>query len=170
MTRRALAAAAVVLLAACTVSPPAPGKAIAIAELCDQPDESRVRLDGWLRYPRGLLSFCREQNGKAVDCDLSLYADAARPPDFNIMAPPPTAPEPVTAKLTLKIGKSPGRMDDLPERFQGSDVKLHLEGDKTAGEGARVVIDGVLHIVPAAPEVNVPKQCYVTVDWASAPS
>ena len=161
-----LLAAAAATLAAC--GPPAPGTSVPIARLCDQPDDSRVRLDGYIRYRRGLLSFCRSTDGKTTDCDLALYADAAPPADFNVMSPPRTAPEPLHARLTLKIGNSPGQMDDLPERFSASDVKLHVEGGKTVGEGARVHIDGEVHIIPAAPEANLPKSCYVTVDWAKA--
>ena len=71
--RLALALAGVAAaLAAC--GPPEAGKPVSIAELCNQPDGSRVRLDGWLRYRRGLLSFCSETNGQATSCDLVLYA------------------------------------------------------------------------------------------------
>lgn len=154
-------------LAGC--SPPEPGKPVSIADLCNQPDDSRVRLDGWLRYRRGLLSFCSETNGKTTSCDLALYAEETRPPDFNVMAPPTSGPEPVQARLTVKVGSGPGRMEDLPERFDASDVKLHLEGGKVATDGDRVIIDGKLAVIPSMPgEENEPKTCFVYVDRAEA--
>lgn len=154
-------------LAAC--GPPEAGKPVSIAELCNQPDGSRVRLDGWLRYRRGLLSFCSETNGQATSCDLALYADEARPQDFNVMGPPRTGPEPLQARLTVKVGGGAGKMEDLPERFQTSDVKLHLDGGKLATDGDRVLIDGKLAVIPPLPgKESEPRTCFVYVDWAQA--
>lgn len=158
-------AAVAATLAAC--GPPQPGMPVSVADLCDQPDDSRVRLDGYLRYRRGLLSFCSETDGKATSCDLALYADATRPQDFNVLGPPRTGPEPPQARLTVPVGDGAGRMKDLPERFKPSDVQLHLEGGGTATDGDRVVIDGKLRVIPAMPgEESKPKLCFVYVDWA----
>ena len=161
--------AAAATLAAC--GPPDPGKPVSIAELCNQPDGSRVRLDGWLRYRRGLMSFCSETNGKATSCDLALYADATQPHDFNVLGPPRTGPEPLQARLTVGVGDLAGRMKDLPDRFKASDVKLNLEGGGTATDGDRVLIDGKLAVIPQSPGTeNEPKQCFVYVDWAQKPA
>jgi hypothetical protein len=154
------------VVAACAPTAPAAGKPTPVASVCDQPDGSRVRLDGYLRYRRGLLSFCHERNGATTDCDLALYADAARPADFDVLAPPPAGPDPVQAALTLKIGKSPSQMEDIPERFSAADIKVHLDGGSVAGDGGHVVVDGKLSVIPQSPGQAGPKQCYVTVDWA----
>lgn len=167
---RALVGAALLAAGLAACSPPEPGKPVSIADLCNQPDGSRVRLDGWLRYRRGLLSFCSATNGQTTSCDLALYADETRPPDFNVMAPRPSGPEPLQARLTVKVGSGAGKMEDLPQRFEASDVQLHLEGGKVATDGDRVVIDGKLSVIPPMPgKENEPKTCFVYVDRAQAP-
>lgn len=160
----------ILILAACaglaSCGPPPAGTPTPVASACDAADGSRVRLEGYLRYQRGLLSFCHATNGQTTDCDLAIYADPAKPADFNVMAPPPPGPEPVNTRLTLRIGSSPGQMDDIPDRFTASDIKVHLEGGGTATDGSGVIVDGKLHIVPASPDGASPKSCWVDVDWA----
>jgi len=95
-----------------------------------------VRLSGYLRYRRELLSFCSTFGGHKT-CDLQLYAAAAPPPDFDIMHPA-TGPEPISAKLSVPVGKQPGEMDELPEKFVATDIRLHLANDAVAPEGAHV--------------------------------
>lgn len=154
-------------LPSCSKSAPEPGKAVKIADLCNQPDASRVRLDGFLRYRRGLLSFCSSYGGHKT-CDLELYDSAERPPDFDVMHPR-TGPEPVTAKLSVPVGDGAGEMDDLPKKFTDSDVKVHLKTGASVGEGSHVIVDGKLSVVPGDPKApTAPKSCFVTVDWVSA--
>jgi hypothetical protein len=164
---RSVAALLLVIgVVACSKSAPPPGKAVAVASVCDEADKSRVRLDGYLRYRRGLMSFCSSYGGKKT-CDLALYESAERPPAFDIMRAQ-RGPEPVTARLSVPVGDRPGEMDDLPEKFKDSDIKLHLAADAVAAEGAHVVVDGVVNVVPGDPKTpNAPKSCYVTVEWAS---
>lgn len=154
-------------LAACA---PKPGTPVSIAELCNQPDDSRVRLDGYLRFRRGLFSFCSTTNGKPTSCDMALYAEAADPPEFNVLVAPKPGPEPLQARLTIGVGDLAGNMNALPERFQASDVKLHLEGGGVATDGDRVILDGKLRVLPPTPgKENEPRSCFVYVDWAQAP-
>jgi hypothetical protein len=92
---------------------------------------------------------------------------AEAPPDFDIMRPR-TAPEPIFTKLSVHVGSDPGDMDALPEKFSASDVKVHIkQGEKTVegGEGAKVTVDGTVSVVPGVQ--NVPRSCFVNVDWAS---
>ena len=155
-------------LLGCSKSAPAPGKLVKIAEACNEPDASRVRLAGFLRYRRGLLSFCSNYGGHKT-CDLELYESAKPPAEFDIMRPH-TGPEPVTAKLSVPVGERAGEMDDLPKKFKDSDIKLHLPSGATALEGSRIIIDGPVSVIPSDPKTpNAPKSCFVTVDWASAP-
>lgn len=61
-------------------------------------------------------------------------------------------------------------MADLPEKFQPSDVRLHLPGGATAAEGTRITIDGKLSVIPGDPKApDDPKSCFITVDWSTAP-
>lgn len=125
-----------------------------------------MRLSGYLRYPRGLLSFCSTFGGHKT-CDLELYRDATAPPDFDIMHAA-TGPAPVLAKLSVPVGKQPGEMDELPEKFQAADVRVHLPNDAVAAEGAHVTLDGKLSVIPSDPKTpNAPKACFVNVDWAT---
>jgi hypothetical protein len=150
----------------CSKSAPPPGKPVAIAAACNEPDKSRLRLTGYLRYRRGLMSFCSNYGGRKT-CDLALYESAERPAPFNIMKPR-TGPEPISARLSVPVGSSPGEMEDLPEKFSDADVKLHLPQDAVAAEGAHVVIDGVVSVIPGDPKAPAaPKSCYVTVEWAA---
>jgi hypothetical protein len=148
----------------CSKAPPPPGKAVSVGAVCSEPDKSEVRLDGYLRYRRGLMSFCSNYGGHK-SCDLELYEKAERPAAFDLMKPR-TGPTPVTAKLSVPVGTSPGEMDDLPEKFKDSDIKLHLPGDAVAAEGGHVIIDGTVSVIPGEP--NAPKACFVTVKWAAA--
>ena len=151
----------------CSKSAPPPGKAVKIAEVCGESDESRVRLEGFLRYRRGLMSFCSSYGGHKT-CDLDLYESSARPPDFNIMRPR-TGPEPVKVKLSVPVGDRAGEMDDLPKEFKDSDVRVHLQSGANAVEGSHVIIDGTVKVIPADPKSpSAPKTCYVTVEWVSA--
>lgn len=151
----------------CSKSPPPPGKPVELRSVCNEPDESRVRLEGYLRYRRGLMSFCSTYGSKKT-CDLDLYESAERPPDFDLMRPR-TGPEPVTAKLSVPVGEGVGEMDDLPKKFKGSDIKLHLLSGANATEGSHVIIDGKLSVIPSDPATpGAPRSCYVTVEWVSA--
>jgi len=158
--------ASLVALCACSKSQPAAGKAVPVDQVCNETDGSRVRLTGYLRYRRGLMSFCSTYGGHKT-CDLELYRDAAKPPDYDIMRPA-TGPDPVTAKLSVPVGKQPGEMDDLPEKFTEADIKLHLPNDALVPEGGHVTIDGKLSVIPGDPkQPSAPKSCFVNVEWAS---
>jgi hypothetical protein len=125
-----------------------------------------VRLTGYLRYRRGLLSFCSNYGGHKT-CDLALYEGAAAPPDFDVMRPQ-TGPELPHTQLSVPVGAQPGEMDELPKKFQGSDVHLHLPNDGVATEGSRITVDGKLSVIPSDPaKPNAPKACYVSVEWAA---
>lgn len=154
-------------LAGCSKSAPDPGKEVKIADVCSEPDASRVRLMGFLRYRRGLMSFCSSYGGHKT-CDLELHESAERPADFDLMKPR-TGPEPVTAKLSVPVGDGPGEMDDLPNKFKHSDIRLHLKSGANATEGSYIVIDGKVSVLPGDPKTpSAPKSCYVTVEWVSA--
>jgi hypothetical protein len=152
--------------AGCHKSAPAAGKVVALDQVCNAPDGSRVRLSGYLRYRRELLSFCSNYGGHKT-CDLQLYADAAPPPAFDIMHPA-TGPEPISAKLSVPVGKDPGEMDELPDKFSASDIRMHLLNDVVVPEGGHVIVDGTLSVVPGDPKTpSAPKSCFVNVDWAT---
>jgi len=153
-------------VAACNKSAPPPGKLVALDQVCNEADGGRVRLSGYLRYRRELLSFCSTFGGHKT-CDLQLYAAAAPPPEFDIMHPA-TGPEPISAKLSVPVGKQPGEMDELPDKFVAGDIRLHLPNAAVAPEGGKVTIDGALSVVPGdAKQPNAPKSCFVNVDWAT---
>ena len=150
----------------CSKSQPPAGKAVAFDQVCSGADASRVRLTGYLRYRRSLLSFCSNFGGHKT-CDLELYQAATPPPDFDIMHPA-TGPEPALVKLSVPVGKQPGEMDELPEKFTASDIHLHLPNDAVAAEGAHVSVDGTLSVIPSDPKTpSAPKACFVNVDWAT---
>lgn len=154
-------------LTGCSKSAPSPGKEVKIADVCNEADASRVRLAGYLRYRRGLMSFCSNYGGHKT-CDLELYEAAERPADFDIMKPR-TGPEPVTAKLSVPVGERTGEMDELPKKFKDSDVKLHLQSGANATDGSRITIDGKLSVIPGDPsKPGAAKSCFVTVEWVSA--
>mgnify|MGYP001546903313 CR=1 FL=1 len=151
----------------CSKSAPEPGKIVKIGDVCSEADASRVRLSGYLRYRRGLMSFCSNFGGHET-CDLELYESGERPADYDIMKPR-TGPEPVTAKLSVPVGSRTAEMDALPKKFKGSDIKLHLESGANATEGSRITIDGKLSVIPGDPKTpGAPKSCFVTVEWVSA--
>jgi hypothetical protein len=148
----------------CSRRPPAPGQPIEVDQACNQADGSRVRMTGHLRYRRQLLSFCSDVGGP-VTCDLDLYATADRPADWNVLTP--GGPSPAHASLSVRVGRHPGEMVELPRKFSAADVKLHLPDGQSAGDGARVTIDGRVSIVPTATRTPAaPALCFVTVDWA----
>jgi len=154
-------------VAGCSKSAPDPGKEVKIADVCSEPDASRVRLVGFLRYRRGLMSFCSSYGGHKT-CDLELHEGGERPADFDIMKPR-TGAEPVATKLSVPVGDGPGEMDDLPKKFKDSDIRLHLKSGANATEGSHIVIDGKLSVIPGDPKApSAPKSCYVTVEWVSA--
>lgn len=159
-----LVVAGAAVLASCSKSPPPAGKAVTVEQLCSEADGSRVRLTGYVRYRRGLLSFCSNYGGKKT-CDLALYTDAEPPPDFNPMRPR-SGPEPLHARLSVPVGGQPGEMAELPEKFTPADVRVHLPGGGTAPEGAHVTVDGKLSVIPST-DASAPRQCYVTVEWAA---
>jgi hypothetical protein len=153
--------------AGCSKSAPAPGKAVKVGDVCNEPDESRVRLEGYLRYRRGLMSFCSTYGGHET-CDLELYESGERPADYDIMRPQ-TGPAPVSAKLSVPVGNGTGEMDDLPKKFKDSDIKLHLQSGANATDGSHIFIDGKLSVIPGDPKApSAPKSCFVTVEWVSA--
>ena len=147
----------------CSKSAPAPGQVVAIGQACGGTDGSRVRLTGYLRYRRGLLSFCSNYGGHKT-CDLELYENAEAPPDFDIMRPR-RGPEAITAKLSVPVGSQPGEMTELPDKFKASDIRVNLPNGAAAGEGTRLTVDGKLSIVPGDPKT--PKSCFVNVEWAA---
>jgi hypothetical protein len=154
-------------LIGCSKSAPEPGKPVKIGDVCSQPDKSRVRLTGYLRYRRGLLSFCSTYGGRTT-CDLELYEDGARPPNFDITRPR-TGPEPVTAKLSVPVGDRTGEMNELPKNFKEADIALHLKSGANATEGSHITIDGTLSVVPGDPsKPSAPKSCFVSVEWVEA--
>jgi hypothetical protein len=153
-------------VSACAKSAPPAGQLVAFEQACNGADASRVRLSGYIRYRRGLLSFCSTFGGHKT-CDLELYKDAAAPPDYDIMHPA-TGPEPTLVKLSVPVGKQPGEMDELPEKFVTSDIKVHLPSDAVAPDGGHVTVDGTLSVIPSDPKTpNAPKACFVNVDWAT---
>lgn len=149
-------------LCACSKSAPAPGRVVTAEQVCSEADGSRVRLSGYLRYRRGLLSFCSSYGGHKT-CDLELYQDAAKPADFDIMHPA-TGPAPLSTKLSVPVGKQPGEMDELPEKFSASDIHLYLPNDGVATESSHITVDGKLSVVPGDAKT---KACFVTVEWAA---
>lgn len=148
-------------LVACHKSAPAPGKAVSLANACNETDGSRVRLTGYLRYERSMMSFCSNFGGHKT-CDLQLYETAAAPADFNLLSPD-QGPAPTTAKLSVSIGSDPGQMDELPEKFTAADIKLHLPNNALATDGSHITVDGSLSVIPG----STPKSCFVNVDWAT---
>ena len=156
-----LLAVALSQLVACHKSAPAPGKVVALASVCNEPDGSRVRVSGYVRYERSMLSFCSNFGGHKT-CDLELYETAAAPADFDVLTPQ-KGPAPTTAKLSVSIGREPGQMDELPEKFSAAEIKLHLPNDALAGDGAHATLDGTLSVIPG----STPKSCFINVDWAT---
>jgi hypothetical protein len=73
-----------ILVSACSKSAPAPGKPVAIEQVCSEADGCRVRLTGHIHSRRGLLSFCSTIGGYET-CDLAPYATAEPPADFNVI-------------------------------------------------------------------------------------
>ena len=155
---------AMVLASGCSRSAPAPGQVVAITQVCGGSDASRVRLTGYLRYRRELLSFCSNFGGHKT-CDLELYESAEAPPQFDILHPR-TGPEPVIAALSVPVGSQPGEMTELPDKFKASDIRVNLPNGAAAGEGTRITIDGKLSVVPG--DAKTPKSCFVNVEWAVA--
>ncbi len=153
-------------LVACSKSAPAAGKVVAIEQVCNEPDRGRVRLTGYVRYRRDMLSFCSTFGGHKT-CDLNLNASAEAPPDFDLFHPA-KGPEPVAARLSVPVGDRPGEMDDLPDKFKTSDIKLHLPNGAQAGDGSKVTIDGVVSVIPSDPKAPAAaKSCFVTLEWAA---
>ena len=151
---------------ACSKSAPAPGKVVSLERVCDEPDHSRVRLTGYLRYRRGLLSFCSNYGGHAT-CDLELDASAEAPPDFDVMRPT-TGPGPLSVQISVPVGDSPGEMAELPKTFKTSDVRVSLPNHGVAIDGSRVTIDGTLSVIPTDPKTpNAKKSCFTTVEWVT---
>jgi hypothetical protein len=166
--RPLLALSCLVLLAGCQKSAPAPGKVVNIGGLCGEADGTRVRLTGYVRYPRGMFGSCDTFSGQKT-CELALYASPEAPPDFNIFKPE-KGPEPVHARIDVPVGDGPGQMKELPDKFTAADVSLHLPDNAAASEGGHVTIDGKLSVVPTDPKAT-PKaapSCFVTVEWAVA--
>jgi hypothetical protein len=161
---RTLVAITLLAVAGCAKSAPAPGKAVTVENACNEADGTRVRVTGFLRYRRGLLSFCSNYGGKKT-CDLTLYASAEAPADWNPMLPS-KGPEPAQLKLSVPVGDAPGEMAELPDKFSAKDIAVHLPGGATASEGAKLTIDGKLSVAPGASAAQ-PKTCWVNVEWAT---
>ena len=153
--------------AGCSKSAPPPGKVVALDQVCNEPDGGHVRLTGYVRYRREMLSFCSSFGGHKT-CDLQLSASAEAPPDFDVMHPQ-KGPEPVSARLSVPVGDHPGEMDELPDKFKTSDIKVHLPNAALAGDGSKLTIDGVVSVIPSDPKAPAaPKSCFVTLEWAAA--
>ena len=151
----------------CSKSAPAPGKVVSLEQVCNEPDHSRVRLTGYLRYRRGLLSFCSKFGGHET-CDLELSATSEAPPDFDLLHAR-TTPEPLSASLSVPVGEAPGEMAELPDKFKTSDVRVNLANHGVAIDGSSIVVDGTVSVIPSDPKTpNAPKSCFVTVEWAAA--
>jgi hypothetical protein len=71
--------------AACSKSAPPPGKSVALDQVCDEPAGGHVRLTGYVRYRREMLSFCSSFGGHKT-CDLQLFR-APRRDSFLFMTP-----------------------------------------------------------------------------------
>ena len=150
----------------CSKSAPAPGKVVALDQVCNEADGGRVRLTGYVRYRREMLNFCSTFGGHKT-CDLQLNATADAPPDFDLLHPQ-KGPEPVSARLSVPVGDHPGEMEDLPEKFKTSDIKVHLPNNAVAGDGSKITIDGVVSVIPTDPKAPAaPKSCFVTLEWAA---
>ncbi len=161
---KAIAAISLLLLAGCSKSAPEPGKTVSVENACNEADATRVRVTGYLRYPRGLMSFCSSYGGKKT-CDLSLYASAEAPADWNPLQAS-KGPAPAQLKLSVPVGDAPGEMNELPEKFMAKDVVVHMLGGATAAEGAKVTVDGKLSVAPSAAPTQ-PKTCWLNVEWAA---
>ena len=152
--------------AGCAKSAPTPGTVVSLEQVCNGADGSRVRLSGYLRYQREMLSFCAT-NGGHETCDLQLNKSAEAPAAFDIMHPP-AGPVPISAKLSVPVGTRTGEMVELPDKFSASDIKIHLPNGATAGDGTLVTVDGSLSVIPSDPKApNAPKACFVNVDWVA---
>ena len=151
----------------CSKTAPEPGKVVKVGDVCNEADGSRVRVSGYLRYRRGLMSFCSTFGGHET-CDLELYESGERPQDFDVMRPR-TGPEPVTAKLSVPVGTRTGEMDELPKKFTDADVKLHMPAGGNATDGSLITIDGKLSVIPGDPKApSSAKNCFVAVEWVTA--
>lgn len=158
---------AVGIASGCSKSAPAPGKAVSLERVCDEADHSRVRVSGYLRYRRGLLSFCSKFGGHET-CDLELSASAEAPPDFDVMHPR-TTPEATSAKISVPVGDAPGEMPELPAKFKTSDVRVNLPNHGVAIDGSPITVDGTLSVIPSDPKApTAPKACFITVEWATS--
>ena len=149
------------LASGCSKSAPPPAPAVSLEQACNGADGSKVRLTGYLRYRREMLSFCSNYGGHKT-CDLELSASSAPPPDFDVLHPS-KEPEAPSAKLSVPVGTQPGEMDELPDKFKASDIKLHLPNNAAISDGGKVTIDGALSVIPGSS----PKSCFVTVEWAT---
>ncbi len=162
---RAIALFMMFTVAGCAKSAPPPGKNVEIESACNEKDQTRVRVSGYLRYERSLLSFCSNYGGHKT-CDLMLYASAEKPGDWSPLKRPTgaTGPEPVQIKLSVPVGSAPGEMAELPDKFTEKDIVVHLPNKGAAGEGAKVTIDGTLSVVDTPGQK---KTCWVNVEWAA---
>ncbi len=145
----------------CSKSAPPAAPAVSLEQVCNGADGSKVRLTGYVRYRRELLSFCSNYGGHKT-CDLELSASSAPPPDFDILHPS-KEPEAPSAKLSVPVGAQPGEMDELPDKFKASDIKLHLPNGAAVSDGGKVTIDGALSVIAG----STPKSCFVNVEWAT---
>jgi hypothetical protein len=153
--------------AGCSKSAPPPGKVVALDQVCNEPDGGHVRLTGYLRYPRAMLSFCSTFGGHKT-CDLQLNDSEEAPPDFDLLRQQKDS-LPVIARLSVPVGDHAGEMDDIATKFKTSDIKVHLPNGALAGDGSKVTIDGVVSVIPTDPKAPAaPKSCFVTLEWAAA--
>jgi hypothetical protein len=159
-----LVVTALLALVGCSKSAPEAGKSVTVETACNEADATRIRVSGYLRYQRGLLSFCSSYGGKKT-CDLALYASAEQPADWNPLSPN-KGPELAKLKLSVPVGDAPGEMDEPPEKFSASDIVVHLPGGAKATEGAKLTVDGKLSVAPAANPAQ-PKTCWLNVEWAT---
>jgi hypothetical protein len=152
---------------ACSKARPPRGKPVSLAAVCDEPDGSRVRLRGYLRYVRGLTDPCSTNAGRRR-CALELHESSQRPPDPDD-APSPPFVSSKAVKLSFGVGEGPAEMYNLPSNFTGIGVVVHLESGANALDGSNVTVDGVVtKQAPASPSFEGAKSCLVTVDWIEA--
>ncbi len=154
-------------LFACSKAPP-PGKPVSIAAVCDEPMQSRVRLQGFLRFVRGWNDPCSTTEAGLRRCTLELRESNERPPEDPSASP--SAPS-ANVRLSLPVGDGPAAMNNLPSNFTGIGVVVHLESGANAVEGSYITIDGVVtNHSQTTHSPDAAGRCSVDVDWVQAGS
>ena len=107
--------------------PAAEGEKVSITQLC-KPAMSgkRVSVPGYFTA-EGLLTMCSSRGGTKT-CSFRLRDSAGNPkPDIGI---------------GLKIGGGESEMQELPEGFKSSDIKIKTVGGKVVGGRAHIQVTG----------------------------